>query len=118
MQEGGDPVNAVERDRPWNRLRGAAQHQSLRLACLPLVVMVAFSEHAPPGKAELDKMIGWVLSFLSWAAGIAFMLVGGLFCWAYINGDGTSKTMRALVSVATGCVLISVSSVIAKAVLK
>lgn len=65
---------------------------------------------------DVDKILGYVFDVLGWAGGISFVVIGGMFCWCYLGGEGTAGTMRALASAATGCVLVGISSVLAKAV--
>lgn len=85
---------------------------ALMSALMPMIVNVYAV--LPPGvdkKASLVK--DWILSTIGWAAGIAFVAVGAVFCYAYFGGHGSSRAIRALAGVSIGCVLISAGSAIA-----
>jgi hypothetical protein len=82
-------------------------------ALMPLLVNVLAD--LPPGvQGKADTIKNWVLGVLGWGAGIAFIAVGGVFCYAYFGGHGSSRAVRALAGVSVGCVLISAGSLIAK----
>lgn len=97
----------------WSR-RSAYGLVPIVLAAMPKVPTSTTPPRSVTG--ELETVTSYVFDLLGWAAGISFVVIGGMFCWCYLDGSGTSKTMRALVSAATGCVLIAVSSILAKAV--
>lgn len=83
---------------------------------LPLLIKV--STDLPPGiDSKMQTIGGWITGVLGWAAGIAFIAVGGVFCYAYFGGHGSSRAVRALAGVSIGCVLISAGSAIANALL-
>ncbi|MQA03536.1 MAG: hypothetical protein GEV07_12725 [Streptosporangiales bacterium] len=60
------------------------------------------------------NIVQWILNILAWAGGISFVMVGGLFCWVYIVGHGSRRIVRALGSVAAGCILVTCASYLAK----
>lgn len=80
---------------------------------LPLLILI---QGGLPGEVQgkLDTLKDWVTTALSWGAGIAFIVVGGVFCYAYFGGHGSSRAVRALAGVSIGCLLISVGSAVAK----
>lgn len=66
---------------------------------------------------QLEMIRDWVLTGLTWAGGIAFICVGGVFLFGYFGGHGSSRAVRALAGASIGCVIISAGSQIAKALL-
>lgn len=83
----------------------------------PAVILIL--NPLPPGIGDKFTTVGgWITSVLGWAAGIAFIACGGVFCYAYFGGHGSSRAVRALAGVSIGCVLISAGSAIANVLLR
>lgn len=75
-------------------------------------------EEGEGGAGDFDcvawNIVQWILTIIAWGGGIAFVFVGALFCWAYIVGHGSRRIVRALGSVAAGCILVTCASALAK----
>ncbi|MGH3095081.1 MAG: hypothetical protein ACRDMV_03675 [Streptosporangiales bacterium] len=83
-----------------------------------LPAMITVFDALPGGICQkLQTIGGWVTSVLGWGAGLAFIVAGGVFCYAYFGGHGSSKAVRALAGVSVGCVLITAGSAIANQLL-
>lgn len=80
--------------------------------------LISLMDKLPPGiHGKLNTIQDWVSSALAWGGGIAFIVVGGIFCYSYFGGHGSSKAVRALAGVSVGCVLISAGGAISDALL-
>lgn len=82
-----------------------------------IAVTSSLTYPSPDVQGELNKITNWVFAILGWGAGIAFIAVGAVFCFAYFGGRGSPQAIRALAGVSLGCVLISGASGIVKALL-
>lgn len=72
----------------------------------------------PPGVgAKLNTILGWITFVAAWSAGVAFVLCGGILCWAYFSGHGSSRAMKALGGACAGAIVISAAGMIANALL-
>lgn len=97
--------------------------RALAAACIGCVVVSAAggigskilqgSQGMKGAMDQLNVIRDWILTALSWAGGVAFICVGGVFLFAYFGGSGSSRAIRALAGAAIGCVIISASSLIA-----
>lgn len=101
--------------------------RALAAACIGCVVvsaaggigskMLEGSQGMKGTMTQLGVIRDWILTGLSWAGGVAFVCVGGVFLFAYFGGNGSSRAVRALAGAAIGCVIISASSLIAQKLL-
>lgn len=83
-----------------------------------LPAAIALTNEIPaPIKDKTTAIFGWVTSLLTWGAGIAFIVVGGIFCYSYFGGHGSSKAVRALAGVSVGCILVGAGSGLSKLLL-
>ncbi|MQA03537.1 MAG: hypothetical protein GEV07_12730 [Streptosporangiales bacterium] len=81
---------------------------------LPLVIRLLSADPLPDEVGDkVGTLFSWLTQVLAWGAGIAFVVVGGVFCYAYFGGHGSSRAVRALAGVSAGCLLITVGAAIA-----
>lgn len=74
----------------------------------------------PPGvEGPLNHLYGWITGILGWMGGIGFVVVGILFCYAYLADTpfSSEQTFRALAAVMTGCIIIGAAGGIANLLL-
>jgi hypothetical protein len=101
--------------------------RALAAACIGCIVVSAAggigskilqgSQGMKGAMTQLGVIRDWILTALSWAGGVAFVCVGGVFLFAYFGGNGSSRAVRALAGAAIGCIIISASSLIAQKLL-
>lgn len=112
------------RRRAVGRLAGRVRGVLSLYALPPLVIATvgrpAVMDGCGPGcfSQPLREVIGWAFWIMSWAGGIAFICVGAMFCYAYFQGYGAGRPIRALATVAIGCGLISGATAIAAKLLE
>jgi hypothetical protein len=72
---------------------------------------------APPGTQDkLNTILGWVTYVAAWSAGVAFIVTGAMFCYAFFSGTN-SHSMKQLGGICAGCIIISAAAGISNALL-
>lgn len=68
----------------------------------------------PPGYEVLEStVLHWLFEVLRIGSVMAFLVVGGIFLFAYLGGHGSERAIRSLIAVCIGTVLIAFASNIA-----
>jgi hypothetical protein len=67
--------------------------------------------------SKLTLIGSWITYVAAWAAGVAFVVSGGILCWAYFSGHGSGKAMKALGGACGGTIIISAASLILNALI-
>lgn len=81
---------------------------------LPLIILI--TNPLPPGVSDkMHDILGWVRTVVGLLSGIAFVIIGAFFCFAYFSGSGSGRAIRALIGAMIGCVIIGAASAISGA---
>lgn len=68
---------------------------------------------APPGVGgKMTTIASWVQWVAGWGGGLAFVVVGLVFCWAHFGGHGSNKVISALGYSMVGCAIVSAAGVL------